>query len=78
VVLAPTRGLARGWLGWGPSRVGRLGGVGIGAGVGGTLILVGRAGRRSQIPFGPSMLAGALLGVMAGSTIWGAYLGVVG
>jgi leader peptidase (prepilin peptidase)/N-methyltransferase len=78
VVLAPTLGLALGWLGWGPSLVGLLGGFGIGAIVGVTLMLVGRAGRRSQIPFGPSMLAGALLGVFAGSAIWGAYLGALG
>ncbi len=78
VVLAPTLGLALGWLGWGPSLVGLLGGFGIGALVGVTLMVIGRAGRRSQIPFGPSMLAGALLGVFAGSAIWGAYLGVLG
>jgi leader peptidase (prepilin peptidase)/N-methyltransferase len=77
VVLAPTLGLALGWLGWGPSLVGLLGGFGIGAVVGVTLMVVGRAGRRSQIPFGPSMLAGALLGVFAGGAIWGAYLGVL-
>lgn len=77
VVLAPTLGLALGWLGWGPSLVGLLSGFGIGAVVGVTLMLVGRAGRRSQIPFGPSMLAGALLGIFAGSAIWGAYLGAL-
>ncbi len=78
VVLAPTLGLALGWLGWGPSLVGLLGGFAIGALVGVTLMAIGRAGRRSQIPFGPSMLAGALLGVFAGSAIWGAYLGALG
>lgn len=78
VVLAPTLGLALGWLGWGPSLVGLLGGFGVGAVVGVTLMAVGRAGRRSQIPFGPSMLAGALLGVFLGSAIWGAYLGAIG
>ena len=78
VVLAPTLGLALGWLGWGPSLVGLLGGFAIGAVVGVTLMAIGRAGRRSQIPFGPSMLAGALVGVFAGSAIWGAYLGALG
>lgn len=78
VVLAPTLGLALGWLGWGPSLVGLLGGFAIGAVVGVTLMAIGRAGRRSQIPYGPSMLAGALVGVFAGSAIWGAYLGVLG
>ncbi|WP_019874615.1 prepilin peptidase [Sporichthya polymorpha] len=78
VVLAPTLGLALGWLGWGPSLVGLLGGFAIGSVVGVTLMAIGRAGRRSQIPFGPSMLAGALVGVFAGSAIWGAYLGSIG
>lgn len=78
VVLAPTLGLALGWLGWGASLVGLLGGFAIGALVGVTLMAIGRAGRRSQIPFGPSMLAGALLGVFAGPAIWGAYLGAFG
>jgi leader peptidase (prepilin peptidase)/N-methyltransferase len=78
VVLAPTLGLALGWLGWGPSLVGLLGGFGIGAVVGVTLMMIGRAGRRTQIPFGPSMLAGALVGVFAGPAIWGAYLGAFG
>jgi leader peptidase (prepilin peptidase)/N-methyltransferase len=78
VVLAPTLGLALGWLGWGPSLVGLLGGFAIGAVVGVTLMAIGRAGRRTQIPYGPSMLAGALVGVFAGSAIWGAYLGALG
>lgn len=78
VVLAPTLGLALGWLGWGPSLVGLLGGFAIGSVVGVTLMAIGRAGRRTQIPYGPSMLAGALVGVFAGSAIWGAYLGVLG
>lgn len=77
VVLAPTLGLALGWLGWGPSLVGLLGGFAIGSIVGVGLMVVGRAGRRTQIPYGPSMLAGALLGVFAGSAIWGAYLGAL-
>lgn len=77
VVLAPTLGLALGWLGWGASLVGLLSGFGIGAVVGLALMALGRAGRRSQIPFGPSMLAGAALGLFAGPAIWGAYLGVL-
>lgn len=77
VVLAPVLGLALGWLGWGSSLVGLLGGFGIGALVGLTLMAVGRAGRRSQIPFGPSMLAGAALGIFAGPAIWGVYLGTL-
>lgn len=78
VVLAPTLGLTLGWLGWGASLVGLLGGFAIGAFVGVLLMATGKAGRRSQIPYGPSMLAGAALGIFLGPAIWGAYLGAIG
>jgi leader peptidase (prepilin peptidase)/N-methyltransferase len=76
VVLAPMLGLVLGWLGWGASLVGLLGGFATGAIVGVVLLLAGRAGRRSAIPFGPFMVAGAALGVFAGPAIWSAYLSV--
>ena len=37
------------------------------------LVLVGRAGRKTRIPFGPFMLAGALLAVLLGEPLAGAY-----
>jgi len=77
VVLAPLLGLSLGWLGWGPSLVGLLGGFLIGAAVGMALIGTGRAGRRSRIPHGPSMLAGAALGLFAGEPLWNAYVTLV-
>jgi leader peptidase (prepilin peptidase)/N-methyltransferase len=42
------------------------------------LILVGRAGRKSHIPYGPYMLVGALVGVLWGSQIADAYTRILG
>lgn len=77
VVLAPSLGLALGWLGWGPSLVGLLAGFGTGAVVGVVLIAAGRVERRSAVPFGPFMLTGAAVGIFVGGAIWGSYLGLV-
>jgi leader peptidase (prepilin peptidase)/N-methyltransferase len=78
VVLAPLLGLVLGWLGWGSSLVGLAGGFVLGAVVGVTLIAAGRAGRRSRVPHGPFMLAGAALGLFVGQPLWSAYLELVG
>ncbi|MGQ0846233.1 MAG: prepilin peptidase [Sporichthyaceae bacterium] len=78
VVLAPSLGLALGWLGWGPSLVGLLAGFTTGALVGVAMIAAGRAKRRTALPFGPFMLTGAAVGIFVGSTIWGGYLSLVG
>ena len=75
VVLAPMLGLTLGWLGWGSSLVGLLGGFVVGALVGVTLMVAGRARRRTAIPFGPFMVAGAALGAFVGPALWSAYLG---
>jgi len=40
------------------------------------LMLAGRAGMKSRIPFGPWMVLGAFLGVAVGEPLWAAYLGV--
>jgi leader peptidase (prepilin peptidase)/N-methyltransferase len=68
-------GLVLGWLGWGPSVVGLLGGFAVGAAVGVLLMVAGRARRRTAIPFGPFMVAGAALGAFAGPALGSAYLG---
>jgi len=78
VVLAPLLGLVLGWLGWGSSLVGLAGGFVLGAVVGVTLIAAGRAGRRSRVPHGPFMLAGAALGLFVGQPLWETYLELVG
>lgn len=78
VALAPVLGLLLGWLGWGPSLVALLGGFVIGALVGAALVLHGRASRRTRVPHGPFMLAGAVVGLFVGEAVWRSYLGVVG
>ena len=69
VKLAPTLGLALGWLSWAAVAVGMfsaflLGGL---AGLGGILLL--RLSRKALVPFGPWLVAGALLGVLAGAEV---------
>jgi leader peptidase (prepilin peptidase) / N-methyltransferase len=75
VKLAPTLGLALGWLSWGAVAVGLfsaflLGGL---AGLGGILLL--RLSRKALVPFGPWLTAGALLGVLAGAQVARWYVG---
>ncbi len=77
VKLAGVLGLALGWLGWGPLAVGAFLGFLLGGSGGVLLILAGRAGRRSHVPFGPFMLAGAALGVVCGAAITSSYIGLV-
>ncbi len=61
VKLAGVLGLYLGWLGWAELVVGGfLGFLLRRCGRPGLLMPVRRAGRKSQIPFGPFMLAGAL------------------
>jgi leader peptidase (prepilin peptidase)/N-methyltransferase len=50
----------------------------LGAVVGGGLMLVRRAGRKSKIPFGPFMLLGTLIGVLWGQQLWDAYVSAMG
>jgi leader peptidase (prepilin peptidase) / N-methyltransferase len=73
VKLAPTLGLALGWLSWGAVAVGvfaafLLGGL---AGLGAMLAL--GLSRKSLLPFGPWLVAGAMLGILAGGEVAGWY-----
>ena len=74
VKLAGVLGLYLGFLGWGVLAVGAFLGFGYGAVVGIGLMAVSRAGRKSRIPFGPFMVAGALTAVFVGARIAHAYL----
>lgn len=78
VALALVLGLLLGWLGWGPSVVGLMGGFVIGAVVGVVLLVSRRAAARSRVAHGPFLLAGAGLGLFAGEPLWQTYLGLVG
>ena len=78
VKLAGVLGLFLGQLGVAQLVVGLFGGFVLGGVFGVVLLLTRRAGRRSAIPFGPWMLAGAWLGVLVGQPIAHAYLTLTG
>jgi leader peptidase (prepilin peptidase)/N-methyltransferase len=78
VKLAGVLGAYLAWISWGVLAVGGFLGFVLGGVVGGTLMAVRRAGRKSKIPFGPFMLAGALIAVFVGHDIADLYLDVVG
>ena len=74
VHLAGPLGLFLGWLGWSSLAVGAFMGFLIG-GLGGLLLVLGRrTGMKSAIPFGPYMLVGAFIAVLAGQQLGGVYL----
>lgn len=78
VKLAGVLGLYLGFLGWGSVIIGGFLGFALGGLVGGGLMLARRAGRKSMIPFGPFMLAGAFLAVFWGEILAQAYLDQLG
>lgn len=78
VKLAGLLGLYLGWLGWGPLAVGAFGAFLLGGIFAIVLVVTKRVSRKGGIPFGPWMLAGAWVGVLAGEFIWHAYLSSFG
>jgi leader peptidase (prepilin peptidase)/N-methyltransferase len=74
VKLAGVLGLYLGWLGWGEVVSGGFLGFLLGGVVGGALMVARRAGRKSQIPFGPFMLAGAFAAILWGGALADLYL----
>lgn len=77
VKLAGLLGLYLGWLGWSSVLVGAFAGFLLGGVVGTVLLATRRAGRKTQIPFGPYMLAGALLAVFFASHIADWYVSLL-
>ncbi|MFC9188879.1 prepilin peptidase [Streptomyces cyaneofuscatus] len=67
VKLALALGVALGWYGWEVLFLGGFAGFLFGAAYGLGLVLLRRAGRKTGIPFGPFMIAGALVGVLLGA-----------
>jgi leader peptidase (prepilin peptidase)/N-methyltransferase len=78
VKLAVVLGLVLAYLGWGPLAVGAFGAFLVGGTVAIVLLALGRVCRRGGIPFGPSMLVGAWLGIAFGAPLWQGYLGLLG
>lgn len=66
------------WLGWGHLVVAGFGAFLLGGIVGIGLMIAGRAGRRTAIPFGPYMLGATWIAVFFGESLISAYLGLFG
>jgi leader peptidase (prepilin peptidase)/N-methyltransferase len=71
-------GIALTWFGWSVLAVGGFLGFMFGGLIGGALMMLGRAGRKSKVPFGPFMIAGAFVGVLWGPQIADWYSGLLG
>jgi leader peptidase (prepilin peptidase)/N-methyltransferase len=78
VKLAGVLGIYLGYLGWAQLAVGVAAAFLLGGAFGIVLMLVGRAGRKTAVPFGPWMLLGAWIGVAAGAPVAAGYLDAVG
>ena len=78
VKLAGVLGMATAWIGWGPWAAGLFLGFLLGGVFGVLLMARGRGGRKTAVPFGPFMLAGALLAVLVGQRLAEAYLSLSG
>jgi leader peptidase (prepilin peptidase) / N-methyltransferase len=78
VKLAGLLGLYLAWFSWPTLAVGAFAAF-LAGGVWATgLLLTRRARKGSGIPFGPWMLLGAWVGIVAGRAVWSGYLGLVG
>ncbi|GAB1645238.1 prepilin peptidase [Krasilnikovia sp. MM14-A1259] len=78
VKLAPLLGFYLGWLGWSSVAVGAFAGFLLGGVVGAALLVTRLASRKTRIPFGPYMLAGAFLAVFAAAPISHWYSSLLG
>jgi leader peptidase (prepilin peptidase)/N-methyltransferase len=76
VKLAGLLGLYLGWIGWGALAVGAFTAFLLGGIYGVALMVARRAGRKSAIPFGPWMIAGAWVGIAVGETVGRMYVGL--
>ena len=78
VKLAGLLGLATGYESWGALVIGSFAGFALGAVVGVIVIATGRGTRKTAVPFGPFMIIGAFVGLLAGDAIAAWYLGLIG
>ncbi|WP_328465586.1 prepilin peptidase [Actinoplanes sp. NBC_00393] len=77
VKLAPLLGFYLGWLGWSAVAFGAFAGFLLGGVVGAALLAFKLASRKSRIPFGPYMLAGAFLAVFAAAPVADWYISLL-
>jgi leader peptidase (prepilin peptidase)/N-methyltransferase len=74
VKLSGVLGLYTAWLGWEVWAAGLLLGFLLGGAFGIVLVLAGRGGRKTAIPYGPFMIIGALTAVFVGQELVSGYL----
>ena len=74
VKLAGVLGMYLGLFGVGSLVVGGFGAFVVGGVIAGVLWMRGKVNRKSGIPFGPSMIIGASIGVVWGPSLWRGYL----
>lgn len=67
VKLAVGAGAVLGWYGWPTVLLGAFAGFLLGALYGAALLVARRAYRKTAVPFGPFLLAGALAGLLLGA-----------
>lgn len=75
VKLAGVLGLHLGWLGWPTLVLGTVAGFVFGGLVALALVGLGRATMATRVPFGPSMVAGAVLAIAVGNDVGATLLG---
>lgn len=73
VKLAGVLGLYLGWYGAASLVVGWFAAFLLGGVFAIGLLVAGRAGRKTSVPFGPWMLGGAWIGIVAGGAVWAWY-----
>lgn len=78
VKLAAVLGLYLAWFGWPTLAVGAFAAFLLGGGWAIGLLVARRARKGSGIPFGPWMLLGAWVGIVAGRVVWSGYVGLIG
>jgi len=77
VKLAGVLGMALGWIGWGAVIVGAFAAFVLGGVFGIALMAMRRATRKTAVPFGPWMIAGAWIGIFTGEHVARWYVGML-
>lgn len=78
VKLAAVLGLATAWIGWDALVIGTIAAFVLGGLFAIVILVLRRAGRGSTVPFGPWMLVGAWVGIIAGPAVWHWYASIAG